>query len=269
MPLPRLPNPTDLRGQLVFLGTGTSVGVPCIGCGCAVCQSDDPKNTRLRCSLALGLPGGTLLIDSTPDLRYQFLRERIPYADAILYTHEHSDHTLGLDETRLFYYATGRPTPLYCEKLVEERLRAAFDYAFVPGAANYAGGVPMIEFHRIGLDPFTLLGQRIIPLRLKHGRFDVLGFRIGNVAYCTDTNLIPAESLALLTGLDVLIIDALRPRPHVSHFSLDEAVELAQQLQPKRTLFTHMGHELDHAATNAVLPAGMELAYDGLRVELT
>jgi phosphoribosyl 1,2-cyclic phosphate phosphodiesterase len=269
VPLPPLPNPTDIQGQLVFLGTGTSVGVPCIGCGCDVCQSDDPRNKRLRCSLALGLPGGTLLIDSTPDLRYQFLRERIPYADAILYTHEHTDHTLGLDETRLFYYATGRATPLYCEKLVEERLRSAFEYAFVPGNESYAGGVPMIEFHRIGLEPFTLLGQRIIPLRLKHGRFDVLGFRFGNIAYCTDTNLIPPESLALMHGLDVLIIDALRPRPHVSHFSVDEAVELAQQLQPKRTLFTHMGHEIDHATINAALPPGMELAYDGLRIPLT
>lgn len=262
-------SPARLTGELVFLGTGTSVGVPCVGCGCAVCLSDNPKNKRLRCGLALGLPGGALLIDTTPDLRYQLLREGIGVVHALLYTHDHADHVMGLDDVRVFYFYLGHALPVYCEEQVETRIRKSFDYAFAPDAANYAGGVPVLDFRRISLAPVEILGTRITPLRLLHGRFEVLGFRVGNIAYCTDTNKIPDESRALLQGLDVLILDALRPRPHVSHFSLDEAVAVALELKPKRTVFTHMGHELEHAAVNAALPPGMELAYDGLRVPLT
>lgn len=261
---------TDIRGQLVLLGTGTSVGVPMIGCGCAVCNSSNTKNQRTRCGLAIGLPEGNLLIDTTPDLRQQLLRERIGVAHAVAFTHDHADHVFGLDDVRVFYFYLGRPLPIFCEDFVEERLRKSFDYAFTPEAASYAGGVPQVAFQRIGAAvPFEVLGAWVTPLRLHHGRFRVLGFRIGNVAYCTDTNHIPPESMSLITGLDVLILDALRGRPHVSHFSIQQAIEVAQSIGAKRTLFTHMGHELEHEATNAVLPAGMELAYDGLRVELT
>jgi phosphoribosyl 1,2-cyclic phosphate phosphodiesterase len=255
---------------LVFLGTGTSVGVPMIGCGCAVCTSTNPKNQRTRCGLALGLPEGNLLIDTTPDLRQQLLREGIGVAHAVAFTHDHADHIFGLDDVRVFFFYLGHALPLYCEGFVEERLRKSFDYAFTPAAASYAGGVPQVVFHTIepGV-PCELLGTSVLPFRLHHGRFEVLGFRIGNVAYCTDTNKIPPESLRLLDGLDLLILDALRPRPHVSHFSLQEAVEVARFIGAKRTLFTHMGHELEHEATNAELPPGMELAYDGLRLPLT
>lgn len=262
------PNP-DLRGQLVFLGTGTSVGVPVVGCGCPVCTSEEPRNSRTRCSLVVGLPEGKLLIDTTPDLRTQLLREKIGLVDAVLYTHDHADHVFGLDDLRLFPLYLGRPLPVYCEDFVEDRIRKSFDYAFAGGAPNYAGGVPQLELRRITLDPFTILGQPITPLRLIHGRFKVLGFRIGNVAYCTDTNHIPPESWPLLDGLDVLILDALRPRPHVTHFSLQQAIEVAQRLAPKRTLFTHMGHEIDHNAVSRELPPGIELAYDGLRIPLS
>jgi phosphoribosyl 1,2-cyclic phosphate phosphodiesterase len=261
---------TDFRGQLVFLGTGTSVGVPMVGCGCSVCKSSSPKNQRTRCALAIGLPEGNLLIDTTPDLRQQLLREEIGLIHSVLFTHDHADHIMGFDDVRVFYFYLGRPLPVYCEDFVEDRIRRSFDYAFTPEAATYAGGVPQVVFRTIepGV-PFNILGSPVAPLRLGHGRFRVLGFRFGNVAYCTDTNQIPPESLELLRGLDVLILDALRPRPHVSHYSLQEAIEMAGQIGAKRTLFTHMGHELDHDATNAQLPPGMELAYDGLRVPLT
>jgi phosphoribosyl 1,2-cyclic phosphate phosphodiesterase len=260
----------DIRGQLIFLGTGTSVGVPMIGCACDVCTSSNPKNQRTRCGLALGLPEGNLLIDTTPDLRQQLLREQIGIAHAILFTHDHADHVFGLDDVRVFFYYLGRRLPIFCEQFVEDRLRKSFDYAFTPEAAGYAGGVPQVVFRSIEPDrAFEVLGVEVMPLRIMHGRFRVLGFRFGNVAYCTDTNQIPPESMRHLQGLDVLILDALRPRPHVSHYSLQEAIEVAKRIGAKRTLFTHMGHELEHEATNAILPPGMELAYDGMRVELT
>src|SRR5439155_19115103 len=164
----------------------------------------------------------------------------------------------------------GHPVPLYCEELVEERIRLSFSYAFSDLEQTHTGAVPSLEFRRIGLDPFEILGQRIIPIRLKHGpRFEVLGFRIGNFAYCTDTNGIPENSMELLQGLDVLVLDALRHRPHITHFSLDEAIAVAERLKPKRTLFTHICHDLGHAATSATVPPGMELGYDGLKIPLT
>lgn len=270
MATPRMPRSADFTGQLVFLGTGTSMGVPVIGCDCATCTSGDPRNQRTRCGLIVGLPEGTLLVDTPPDVRMQLLREQAGLIHAVLYTHEHADHLFGLDDLRLFPYYLGHHLPLYCEVQVEERIRKSFDYAFGPEVAKYhAGGVPLVEFRRITTTAFELLGARVVPIRLRHGRFDVLGFRFGNVAYCTDTNLIPDESWPLLEGLDVLVLDALRHKPHSTHFSLGEAIETAQRIGARRTLFTHMSHDLEHAATNASLPAGMELAYDGLRVPLS
>jgi phosphoribosyl 1,2-cyclic phosphate phosphodiesterase len=260
---------SDVRGQMVFLGTGTSVGVPVIGCGCPVCSSPNARNKRLRCALVLGLPEGTLLVDTPPDLRTQLLREGIGLVHATLYTHDHADHVFGLDDLRLFPYYLGHAMPVFCEEQVEARIRKSFDYAFAYETHPYGGGVPQIEFHRITTEPFEVLGARVIPIRLAHGRFEVLGFRFGNVAYCTDTNGISAEGLALLAGLDVLVIDALRYKPHPTHFSLDEAVAVATSLNARRTYFTHMSHDLEHDATNASLPEGMELAYDGLRIPLT
>jgi phosphoribosyl 1,2-cyclic phosphate phosphodiesterase len=255
---------------MILLGTGTSVGVPSIGCGCDVCTSDDPHNKRTRCSAILGLPEGNLLIDTAPDLRSQLLREGIGIVHSVLFTHEHADHIFGLDDLRLFQFYLGHPLPLYCEETVERRLRHSFDYAFSDEEPTHVGARPKLSVQRVTTAPFDVLGARIRPIRLLHGpRFEVLGFRIGNVAYCTDTNDIPEESQQHLQGLDVLIIDALRTRPHVTHYSLPEAVEVARKLQSKRTLFTHMGHELDHATTNASLPTGMDLAYDGQRIPLT
>ncbi len=264
------PQPSsDFAGQCVFLGTGTSVGVPVIGCHCATCSSADPRNSRLRCALALGLPEGNLLIDTPPDLRTQLLRERIDIIHAVAYTHEHVDHLYGLDDLRLFPFYLGHPVPLYCEEQVESRIRKAFDYAFDPAPrATHAGAAPKLTFHRIGNEPFDVLGSTITPIPLHHGNFRVLGFRIGNFAYCTDTNGIPETSWPLLHGLDILVLDALRPQPHATHFSLDEAVDVARRTGARQTYFTHISHELEHAATNASLPAGMALAYDGLRVSL-
>lgn len=260
---------TDIRGQLILLGTGTSVGVPAIGCGCDVCQSTNPRNRRTRCSAILGLPEGNLLIDTSPDVRHQLLRERIGIVHAVVYTHEHADHVFGLDDLRLMQFYLGGPVPLYCEPAVETRIRKSYDYAFQSGLDLHKGAVPQLAFKRIGLEAFEVLGARVTPIRLKHGkRFEVLGFRIGDVAYCTDVSLIPPKSMERLRGLDVLVLDALRPRGHATHFSLEEAVEIARELAPRQTYFTHMSHELEHEATNASLPQGMALAYDGLRIDL-
>jgi len=264
-----LENPANLRGKLVFLGTGTSVGVPTLGCGCPVCQSTDPRNNRTRCSLIVGLPEGTLLIDTTPDMRMQLLRERVAMVHAVLYTHEHADHLFGLDDLRVFPYYLGHRLPLYCEEQVESRIRKSFDYAFNPEADALQSSYPKLAFERIGLEPFHVLGARIVPIRLYHGPFRVLGFRIGNIAYCTDVNGIPDESWPKLEGLDLFIVDALRSQFHPTHFSLTQAVEAARRVGAKRTLFTHMAHDLEHAATNAMLPPGMELAYDGLSIDLS
>lgn len=261
---------TDIRGRFVFLGTGTSVGVPTIGCPCPVCTGSDPRNRRTRSSVLLGLPEGNLLIDTSPDLRFQLLRERIGIVHAVLYTHEHADHIFGLDDLRIFPFYLGHPVPLYCEPFVEQRLRQSFDYAFTNHEPTHAGAVPQLTFHSISTEPFELLGATIQPLRLKHGpRFDVLGFRIGNIAYCTDTNRIPEESWTHLADLDVLILDALRHRPHPTHFSLDEAIGVAQRVKPRCTYFTHISHELDYAATEEALPEGIHLAYDGLQIPLS
>jgi phosphoribosyl 1,2-cyclic phosphate phosphodiesterase len=261
---------TDIRGQMVVLGTGTSVGVPMIGCGCDVCRSANPRNRRTRCSVILGLPEGNLLIDTSPDMRQQLLREQIGIVHAVLYTHEHADHIFGLDDLRLMQFYLGGPVPLFCEPVVEARIRKSYDYAFQPADELHRGAIPQLEFRRIGLEPFDVLGTRVTPFRLKHGkRFDVLGFRISNVAYCTDANEIPPESMQQLRGLDVLLLDALRHRGHATHFSLAEAIQVAGELAPRQTYFTHMSHELEQDATNAALPTGMALAYDGLRIPLT
>lgn len=259
----------NASGQLIFLGTGTSHGVPLIGCQCDTCTSRDPRNQRLRCSVLFQLPQGNLLVDTTPELRIQLLRERIGVVHAVAYTHAHADHLFGLDDLRIFPKYLGHDLPVYCEPEVEAAIRRTFPYAFDPALQLYpAGGVPRLAFRTIGAETNSVLGAPVEPIRLMHGRTPVLGFRVGGVAYCTDTNSIPPESMARLEGLDVLILDALRHEPHVTHFSLDEAIEVARQLRPKRTLFTHISHRLEHDATCRSLPPGMELAYDGLRVPL-
>jgi phosphoribosyl 1,2-cyclic phosphate phosphodiesterase len=257
----------ELTGRLLFLGTGTSVGVPVVGCGCDTCTSTDPRDRRTRTSVLLGLPGGHLLIDTTPDLRSQLLRERIGRVDAVLYTHDHVDHVYGLDDVRPLCFARGRPIPLYCEERVEARIRRAFDYAFSP-LPPAGGGVPQVVFERITPAAFEILGAPVTPFRLRHGVFDVLGFRFGGVAYCTDTNEIPAETWPLLADLDVLVLDCLRPARHPTHFSIDEALAVAARVGARRTLLIHMSHDVRHAEASATLPPGVEFAYDGLEVPL-
>jgi phosphoribosyl 1,2-cyclic phosphate phosphodiesterase len=259
----------DFSGELIFLGTGTSVGVPALGCPCEVCGSPNPKNKRLRSSLVLGLPEGNLLIDTAPDLRSQLLRENIGLVHAVLFTHEHADHLMGLDDLRLFPLYLGHPIPLYCEATVERRIRKSFDYAFSDHEPTHVGATPDLQFKQVGTETFPLLGASITGFRLYHGPFEVLGFRIGNIAYCTDTNHIPPQSLLLLEGLDVLILDALRARPHPTHFSLQESLAVIEQLQPKQAFLTHISHELEHEEISAQLPENVELAYDGLRLPLT
>ena len=268
--MPRSPVSRDISGQMVFLGTGTSVGVPTIGCDCQVCTSDNPKNYRTRCSVIFGLPEGNLLIDTPPDLRQQLLREKIGLVHAVAYTHAHADHMFGLDDRRVMQFYLGGPVPLYCEPDVESRIRKSYDYAFRDADHLHSGAVPKLEIRPIGLEPFQALGAQVIPIRLGHGSHcSVLGFRIGNVAYCTDTNAIPAASMDLLQGLDVLVLDCLRPEPHATHFGLEEALAVTAELAPKQTLFTHMSHAFEHEATSAQLPQGVELAYDGLVVSLS
>lgn len=260
---------TDIRGSLVMLGCGTSVGVPAIGCGCEVCQSGDPKNSRTRSSVILGLPGGNLLIDTTPELRIQLIRERIGLVHAVAYTHDHADHIFGLDDLRLFPFSIGGPVPLFCQPQVEARIRHSFDYAFHDFPETHSGSRPRLLFETIHEEPFEVLGRRVTPIPMKHGpRTNVLGFRVGDVAYCTDTNEIPASSMRLLEGLDTLVIGALRYTPHPTHFCIDEVLDVVNQLKPGRTYLTHMAHEIDYATALGELPRGVEPGYDGLKIAL-
>ncbi len=256
-----------------------------IGCDCGVCLSRDPKNNRTRCSVILGLPEGNLLIDTAPDLRHQLLREQIGIVHAVLYTHEHADHLFGLDDLRLMQFYLGRPITLYCEESVEARIRKAFDYAFKELPNLHKGAIPKIEFQRIGPtdEPTDLgdgqaetwpkievLGASITAVRQLHGpNFESLGFRVGNVAYCTDLSEMPDASKAQLKELDVLILDALRPSGHVTHLSIDQAVDLATELGAKQVYLTHMSCDVDYALLDAELPEHISPAYDGLTITLS
>jgi phosphoribosyl 1,2-cyclic phosphate phosphodiesterase len=253
--------------ELILLGTGTSVGVPVIGCDCVVCNSTNPRNQRTRTGVAVRMPAGTFVIDTPPELRLQLIREKIALVHAAVFTHSHADHIFGLDDLRICGYRLKGPVTLYCEEPTEQQIRQSFNYAFTepdPKAHHFAR--PNLEFERIGLEPFSVLGQLVTPIRLLHGRLPVLGFRLGDVAFCTDVSHIPDESWLLLEGLDVLVLDALRDKPHPTHFGIDQALEVVERVKPRRTFFTHVSHELDYDATNARLPDGVELAYDGLRI---
>jgi len=260
----------DISGKLILLGTGTSVGVPALGCHCPVCIGGDPKNQRTRCSAIFGLPNGNLLIDTPPDLRQQLVREGLGLVHAVCYTHEHADHIFGLDDLRLMQFYLGGPVPLYCNEQVQRRLEQSFSYAFENRVQTHAGAVPSLQFQRIGDQPFQVLGTRVQPIPVRHGpRFEVLGFRIGRVAYCTDVKEIPPASMDLLEDLDTLVLSALRYEPHPTHLNLDEALAVVAQLKPRRTYFTHCSCHLDYHQVNAQLPPGVELAYDGLQILLS
>jgi len=254
---------------MILLGTGTSVGVPAIGCGCDVCQSGEPKNNRTRSSVIFGLRGGNLLIDTTPEMRVQLIREKIGLVHAVAYTHDHADHIFGLDDLRLFPFMIGGPVPLYCQSQVEARIRRSFDYAFNDGPETHQGSRPRLVFKRLEMAKFEVLGATITPIPLLHGpKTKVLGFRIGDVAYCTDTNEIPESSMRLLEGLDTLVIGALRYTPHPTHFCIDEVLEVVKKLKPRQTYFTHMAHEIDYDTAMKELPPGIEPGFDGLSIRL-
>ncbi|GAC1465168.1 MAG: MBL fold metallo-hydrolase [Isosphaeraceae bacterium] len=219
--------------------------------------------------MLMSFPQGNLLIDTTPEMRLQLLRERINRVHAIAYTHHHVDHLFGLDDARLFPKYLGGPVPLYCEQETEETIRRVFSYAFEERNAGIpAGYLPKLRFQRItpGV-AFEVLDQRVLPIRLEHGHFSVIGFRVGNLAYCTDVSRIPEESWAMLEGLDVLILDALRHEWHPTHFNLEEAIAVVERLKPARTLLTHLSHGFDHGPTESSLPPRVGLAYDGLSLD--
>lgn len=262
-----MPDIATSTRELILLGTGTSHGVPIIGCHCPVCTSTNPRDNRTRTGVAVHTGEGTFLIDTSPELRIQLLREKIDLAHAVIYTHSHADHVFGLDDLRLFGYRLKRPIPLYCEDVVEAQIRAAYSYAFSPAdPEQHYGAVPQLELRRIGLEAFPLLGVQVQPIRLMHGKLPVLGFRIGDVAFCTDVSFIPDESWPLLEGLDVLIIDALRDEPHATHFGIPQALHAIERVKPRRSYLTHVSHYLGYTETNARLPEGVELSYDGLRI---
>ena len=238
-----------------------------IGCDCVVCTSDDPRDARCRPSIYVEMADGLrVLVDTTPDLRTQALRYDVRQVDAILFTHAHADHVMGLDEVRRYNALARRPMPVYGDAPTLQALRRTFSYVFDPDAPK-GGGVPDIRLWTIG-GRFSIGRQEIVPVPLRHGPWTILGFRFGRFAYLTDCNGIPEASFGLLDGIDSVVLDALRRRPHPTHFTVDEAVAVARQIGARRTYFTHIAHDLGHAATCASLPEGMALAHDGLVLDL-
>lgn len=283
--------------RFLFLGTGTSAGIPIIACGCAVCTSTDPRDNRLRAGAAVMFTDASgqdrvVLIDATPDLRQQALRANLRRCDAVIFTHNHVDHTFGLDELRRFNAVQHAPIDIYAEEHTMGHLRRVYQHIFEKELNVQPGFVATLIPHLIDPDrPIDLFGVWFTPIRLLHGRLPILGFRIEPsapgeslygrplsarppgeespfpLAYCTDVSAIPPESWKPLRNLGALVIDGLRHRKHPTHFTLEEAVSVAERVRPRRTYFTHMSHDLAHAETNAQLPEGMELAYDGLVLE--
>jgi phosphoribosyl 1,2-cyclic phosphate phosphodiesterase len=254
------------RVRLTFLGTGTSHGVPMIGCRCDTCRSTDPRDRRLRPSIYLAVEDGPrVLVDTGTDLRQQALTHEISRIDAILYTHSHADHIMGLDEVRRFNVIQGGAIAAYGDARTLDDIRRTFHYIFNPPAEK-GGGIPQIELRQID-GPVSIGTLTAVPVPLFHGQRPILGFRFGAAAYLTDCNRIADEAWELLQELDVLVLDALRHRAHPTHFTVMQALEVVQRVRPRRAYFTHMCHDLPHAATNASLPSGVELAYDGLALD--
>ena len=251
--------------RLTFLGTGTSTGVPTLACRCPVCTSSDPRDKRTRPSVLLEFDGRAVVIDTAPDFRQQALREGMERLDAVLFTHTHADHVLGLDDVRVFYFRQREPIPIYASSRSMDDIRRIFTYIF--DQTYPYGGIAKLDPHIID-GPFDLWGERLIPLPVLHGNLPVLGFRFGKTAYVTDFSAIPDSTIPLIEGLDVLVLDALRHKPHPTHSSLEQSLDWVERLKPRRAFFTHIAHELGHDATNAALPPHVRLAYDGLKLDL-
>ena len=256
--------PQPLR--ITVLGSGTSTGVPTIGCDCEVCTSSDPRDKRLRPSVLVSFGARHILIDTTPDLRTQMLREGIRHLDAVLYTHAHADHIMGLDDVRPFNYRRKEPIPIYGSAETIESVRRCFSYIF--NVLKPESSIPRIVPRDFDGQALDLFGLPVLPVPLKHGRATIHGFRFGAAAYLTDHSEIPAESLALLEGLDVLFLDALRFKPHPTHSTIQQSLATVERLAPRRAFFTHLCHDVLHARVEETLPPHVRLAYDGLRIDV-
>ena len=251
--------------KVTFIGTGTSQGVPVINCSCDVCRSDDPRNNRLRTSVTIQTGQTTLLIDTTTDLRQQLLRYPVQTIDAVLYTHAHEDHICGIDDLRAFNFITNRRIPAYGSSETIGRLTEIFSYAF--GNGRLVPGLPNLEA-RVVDHTFRINELEITPLELHHGQSLVLGYRIGSFAYCTDVSYLPEHTASGLKNLDVLVLDALRHKPHPTHFSIEEALNVAGQIGAAKTYLIHMSHNVDHEKDSKLLPENIYFAYDGLTIDL-
>ena len=251
--------------RLTFLGTGTSTGIPLLGCGCEVCRSPDPRDCRTRPSLLVEFDGHAVVIDTSPEFRIQALREKMGRLDAVLFTHAHADHILGLDDVRGFCFRQRTPIPIYANAQCMASIQRVFAYIF-DGDYPY-GGLAKLAPNVID-KAFPLWGLTFTPVPVFHGSLPILGFRFGKAAYVTDFSAIPDSSLALLEGLEVLVLAALRHKPHPAHSTVEQSLAVVERLQPRQTYFTHIAHELGHQQTGRLLPPHVKLAYDGLRVEL-
>lgn len=249
-----------------MLGVGSSAGTPVIGCRCATCMSDNPRNKRTRCSSLLTLKNGrNILIDTGPDIRLQALRERIDHVDAVLYTHTHADHLHGIDDMRAFCQKQRQQIPLYGKPDAMEHIVSKFGYAIREPGDFW--DLPILSVNPV-TDTFSLFDAHVTPVPVMHGRMDMYGYRIGNLAYLTDASAIPDSSLALLQGLDVLLLDCLRYTPHYTHFSLAQSLEQAAIIGAKQTYLIHMTHEMEYDTVSKMLPPSVHVGYDGLRLEI-
>ena len=251
--------------RVIILGCATSTGVPIIGCGCSVCTSDNPKNKRTRCSAFIETQGKKILIDTSPDLRMQAFRHNITKIDAVLYTHSHADHTHGIDELRTYNFMNKMVIPCFGDPQTVSNIKSNFKYIF--DGSYSPGGKPKLEITSINGD-FDFNGVRIIPIEVQHADWFILGYRIGKMAYLTDCSGVPEGSIKRLKGLELLIIDALRYKPHPAHLSVDQAIGVIRGIKPKMAVFTHMGHELEYEKLSNELPKNIEPAYDGMEFDL-